>query len=68
MSEKTMLELIKIYDDKIKELMGPDEYAKWSIETARKIFKIDIDGMEPSEFKEFVQKNLHRIIGGDQDE
>lgn len=65
MNEKTMLALIEIYDKKLKELMSPDDYTAWSIETARKIFKIEIDGMAPSEFKDFVRGNLDKIIGGD---
>lgn len=65
MNEKTMLALIEIYDKKLKELMSPDDYTAWSIETAQQIFKIEIDGMAPSEFKDFVHQNLDKIIGGD---
>ena len=65
MSEKTMLALIKIYDDKLKELMSLEEYTDWARETARQTFKIEIEGMAPSEFKELVQQNLHTILGGE---
>lgn len=64
MNEKTMLALIKIYDDKLKELMSLEEYTDWTRDVARQTFKIEIDGMEPSEFKDFVKQNLHHIIGG----
>ena len=50
---------LQLYDEKLIELLGPEEYGKWSIETAKKLIEYDAETMPEGEFKGFVQGLLH---------
>ena len=51
---------LQLYDEKLIELLGPEDYAKWSIETAKKLIEYDAETMPEGEFKGFVQGLLHK--------
>ena len=53
--------LVKKYDEKLKELMSEEEYEKWSLETAKEMFKRDIEQIEDNEFKQFCIDHFDEI-------
>ena len=53
--------LVKKYDEKLQELMSKEEYEKWSIETAKEMFKRDIEQIEDKEFKQLCQDHFDEI-------
>ena len=52
---------IRKLEEKLIELMGEEEYVKFSIQIARVGFRKEIEGMADSEFKEFAIKNFDYI-------
>lgn len=64
MNEKFYLYIIDIYEKKLKELMGEDEYHKFIIAVSKDGFREEIEGMADSEFKDFCLKNFDMITGG----
>lgn len=64
MSEKFYLYVIDIYEKKLKELMGEEEYQKFVIEVSKDGFREELEGMADSEFKDFCIKNFDMITGG----
>lgn len=54
-------------DNKLRELMTPDEYAEWSTKTAKEAFKAWIDSLDNGEFKDFCKDNYKMIIGEEDD-
>lgn len=48
---------------KLKDLMSYNDYTEWIKEVGRKMFEQYIQGMEDSDFKEFVIANMDEIIG-----
>ena len=53
---------LQLYDKKLIELLGPEEYGKWSIETAKKLIEYDAETLPDGDFKGFVQGLLHKDI------
>ena len=53
---------LQLYDEKLIKLLGPEEYGKWSIETAKKLIEYDAMTMPEGHFKGFVQGLLHKDI------
>ena len=45
------------------ELMSEEEYVKFSVEIARDSFRLEIDGMADSDFKDFVVEHFDKIVG-----
>ena len=56
-----LMELVKMYDEKLKEMMSDADYIKWSTETAKELFKLDIERMEDNDFKDFCKSHFDKI-------
>ena len=52
---------LHLYDEKLIELLGPEKYGKWSIETAKKLIEYDAETLPDGDFKGFVQVLLNNI-------
>lgn len=61
MTDKAMMHMMKRMEDKLRELMGEEEFHKFSVELAKEAFRKEIDSMEDSEFKRFVTANFGAI-------
>lgn len=48
-------------ENKLIELMGTENYVKWSTEVARDLFAIEVDHMEDSPFKKFCEEHFIEI-------
>ena len=53
--------VMKKMEEKLIELMGQEAYSKFSVEIAREGFRHEIDGMEDSDFKNFIMENFDEI-------
>lgn len=53
--------MMKRFDEKLRELMTPEDYTAWSIDVAKGMFYAEIDESPESEFKDFVLKNWEKI-------
>ena len=53
---------LQLYDEKMIELLGPEDYRKWSIETAKKIIEYDADLLPDGDFKGLVKGLLSKNI------
>lgn len=53
---------LHLCDEKLIELLGPEEYGKWSIETAKKLIEYDAETLPDGEFKGFVKGLLSKNI------
>ena len=67
MTSKAITDTMKRMEDKLRELMGEEEFHKFSVELAKEAFRKEIDGMEDSEFKRFVTANFGAITADDCD-
>lgn len=56
--------VMRYMEEKLKELMGEKEYALWSAETAKKVFREEVQRMEDGDFKDFILTNFDEIVGG----
>ena len=65
MKKTELLFITKRYEQKLLELMGEDEFGKFVNKVAKETFINTIEEMEPSDFKDFCQANLGKILGGD---
>ena len=65
MSEKAMQYVIARLEKKLKEYMTEEDHAAFCREISKEAFRIDIDGMEDCDFKDFVLANFDIITGGD---
>lgn len=61
MTDKAMMHTMKRMEDKLRELMGDEEYHKFSTELAKEAFRKEVEDMEDSEFKRFVTANFDDI-------
>lgn len=52
-------------EEKLRELMGAEEYSKFAAEIARGAFKAEIDSMAASDFKDFVQSHFDELTADD---
>lgn len=59
-----ILKTCKIYEAKLIELMGKDEFFKFSTQIAKDLFADSIMKMADSDFKEFCLDNFDVITGG----
>lgn len=50
---------------KLKEMMSAKDFENWNTETARELFINEWENAEDSEFKNFVLKNMDKILGDD---
>lgn len=62
----TECELMMEYEKKLMEIMGEEEYLKWSTEVAQKMFKAEVEAMEDGDFKQFCLDNMPLIFNGKQ--
>lgn len=53
--------ICKRYEDKLKELMGPDKFKKFSIEIAKEMFFDSIRDIEDPDFRNFCLDNFEAI-------
>lgn len=56
------------YEKKLKELMGDEEFEKFSIDIARHGFLKEVIGMADGDFKNFCLENFTKIVGMEEDE
>ena len=68
MTEKTMMFMMKRMEEKLRELMGDDAFADFSVALAKEAFRLDIHNMADSEFKNFCVDNFDVITGGQHNE
>lgn len=52
-------------EEKLRELMGAEEYSKFAAEIAKGAFKAEIDSMKSCEFKDFVQSHFDELTADD---
>ena len=65
MSEIGYVYMIGKCEEKLRELMGAEEYSKFAAEIARGAFKAEIDSMAAGDFKDFVQSHFDELTGDD---
>ena len=65
MSDISYIYMIRKCEEKLRELMGAEEYSKFAAEIARGAFKAEIDSMESCDFKDFVQSHFDEITADD---
>lgn len=69
MLDKQILHIMNRYEQKLIELMGAEDFAKFSTEVAKEAFRSELEGMAPGDFKDFCLKNFDKITGsGDCDD
>ena len=61
--EKIYLHIMKRQETMLKELMDEEEFQRFTADIAKEAFRMEIDGMADSEFKEFVTENFDEITG-----
>lgn len=61
MTNKAMTHMMKRMEDKLRELMGEEEFHKFSVELAKESFRKEVEGMADSDFKRFVTANFDDI-------
>ena len=61
MNEKMLSEIIKIYDEKLKELMPENEYTKFVESVAKTAFAAEIMLSPNEDFKKMVFENWDEI-------
>jgi hypothetical protein len=55
------------YESKLKELMGEEEFTKFSTELAKSLFSEEIQSMPDGDFKNTVLNNFEAITGTEED-
>lgn len=55
--------LIRLMDEKLKELMNEEDYNWFMTQIAREAFKVEIENCASEEFKKFVFDNWEHITG-----
>lgn len=63
MNEKQLMELLKIYEKKLKEYMPEEEFYKFSVDTAKNLFEKEVNEMADSEIKQFIKEHFDEITG-----
>jgi len=56
-----LINLLNRMEDKMVELMGGKAYSVWATETARDMFRLSVENMEDSDFKDFVLEHFEEI-------
>lgn len=51
-----------MYEDKLSEVMSAKEYREFTKDSAIKLFRQDINGMEESDFKDFALEHFEEIV------
>ena len=64
MPDKQTLYIMNRLEQKLMELMGKEEYGKFSTEVAKEAFRIELNGMADGDFKDFCLDNFDKITGG----
>ena len=62
------LHMMKRMEEKMIEMMGKDEYSKWSTEVAKETFMKWVSSSPSEDFKQFVEGNMDIIVGDVVDE
>lgn len=58
---KDLTRWLKVFEDKLKEEMGEAVYNRWSLQTAKDMFRAEIESMDDEEFKQHVLENWEEI-------
>lgn len=61
--EKIYLHIMKRQETMLKELMDEEDFQRFTVDLAKEAFRMEIDGMADSEFKEFVTEHFDEITG-----
>lgn len=64
-NEKIYLHMMRRQEEKLIELMGAESYGRFARELAKEAFRMEVDGMAESAFKDFVTENFDNIVGGE---
>ena len=68
MTNEELLRLTcKLYEDKLIELMGEEDFINFSTEIAKRLFMKDILGMKNSPFKFMILKDFDKITGTEEE-
>ena len=62
MKEKYYTFVLKQYENKLKEYMTDDEYFEFATEVSKKGFKMEVESLEESEFKNMILENFNKIV------
>ena len=65
MSDISYIYMIGKCEEKLRELMGAEEYSKFAAEIARGAFKAEIASMAAGDFKDFVQSHFDELTADD---
>lgn len=63
MNEKAMMHVIRQYENKLREILSPEDFGDFVVKCARESFKIEIEEMEAGEFRDFCLDNFDGIVG-----
>lgn len=64
---KMLRKICMAYEEKLKELMGEDEFISYSTELAKNLFAEEIFDMPDCDFKEMTINHFEEITGSDAD-
>ncbi len=68
MSKETLIYMIQLFENKLKELMTEQEFIKFTDEIGEKAFLFEVEHMKCSDdFKKFCKDNLSKITGRDEE-
>lgn len=65
MSDISYIYMIVKCEEKLRELMGAEEYSKFAAEIARGAFKAEIASMAAGDFKDSVQSHFDELTADD---
>lgn len=63
----TIMFFLRKYEEKLKELMGEEELAKFTAEIAKEGFRREVENMPDGGFRQFCLDHFGEITGGQDD-
>lgn len=66
MPERAILYIMRRMEAKLQDLMSEEEYMDFNKEIAMEAFRMEIEDMADSEFKDFVLEHFDEITGEDE--
>ena len=61
MGENTLINMMKAYEEKLKEFMAPGAFAEFARKIAKDAFRTEVEAMEDSDYKDFILENFDKI-------
>ena len=66
-NEELLRHTCKLYEDKLIELMGEEDFSKFASEIAKRLVMKELLGMKNSPFKFMVLKDFDKITGTEEE-